>query len=302
MAAAKKKAGGSRSPSQLEQFVRFLLGPGRPLFVVGLAMVALAAGWYAVWQRVGERVLASDSHRITPDKVHMTPPPAWVHADIRREVFRAASFDRPLSLHDDDLTQRIAEAFALHPWVAKVRRVQKRHPAAVEVVLDYRRPVCMVEVHGELLPVDGQGVLLPKDDFSPVEAAEYPRLVGLKAPPVGAVGEPWSDARVIGGAAIADLLGEFWEEMNLAVIVPSEPSVPGVTQDLTFTLVTRLGTRIFWGRPPGVDVPGEIAAADKTARLQEYFQHYGTLEGRGGPQELDVYQLRVGSRTETAPQ
>jgi len=301
MAAAKKKSKATKPPSRFAQAIRFLLGPGQSLFVIVLAVLALGVGWYAVWRKVGDRVLDSESRRVTAEKVHITEPPDWVHADIRREVFRAASLTGPLSLHDDELTERIAAAFALHPWVAKVERVRKRHPASVEVDLVYRQPVCMVEVRGNLLPVDAEGVLLPREDFSPVEAAAYPRLVGVKTPPVGAVGEPWTDARVVGGAAIAEQLGDLWEEMNLAVIVPSEPSMPGVTRDLTFTLVTRLGTRIFWGRPPGDDSPGEIPAADKVARLEEYFQHYGTLEGRDGPQELDVYHLRIGARREAAP-
>jgi len=296
MSSQKKSKKTAKEPGRLSRLVRFLWGPGRPVLVVVVAIAALAVGWYAVWQRVGPGVLASESYRVTPEKFDMTPPPPWIHSDVRAEVFRSASFERSLRLTDDDLTERIAGAFALHPWVARVRRVEKRHPARIVVDLEYRRPVCMVEVLGELLPVDGEAVLLPKEDFSPVEASRYPRLVGVKTPPVGALGERWGDARVIGGAAIADVLADVWEEMNLAVIVPSEPPIPGVAADLTFTLVTRLGTRIFWGRAPGRDGPGEIPAQDKLARLEEYFRRYGTLEGRGGPQELDIYQLRLGAR------
>jgi hypothetical protein len=286
----------AKDPGPLARLARFLWGPGRPVLVVAVAIAALAAGWYAVWQRVGPGVLASEGYRVTPEKVDMTPPPPWICCDVRAEVFRSASFERSLRLTDDELTERIAGAFALHPWVARVRRVEKRHPARIVVDLEYRRPVCMVEVLGELLPVDAEAVLLPKEDFSPVEAARYPRLVGVKSPPVGALGERWGDARVVGGAAIAEVLADVWEEMNLAVIVPSEPPIPGVASDLTFTLVTRLGTRIYWGRAPGRDGPGEIPAQDKLARLEDYFQRYGTLEGNGGPQELDIYQLRLGAR------
>jgi len=293
MAISRAKKRAAKEPGRLARLALFLWGPGRPVLLAGVAIAALAIGWYAVWRRVGPGVLASEDYRVTVEKVDVTPPPDWIHTDIRGEVFRAASFDRSLSLTDDDLTERIAGAFALHPWVARVGRVEKRHPARVVVEVEYRRPVCMVEVLGELLPVDAEAVLLPKEDFSPVEASAYPRLVGVKTPPVGATGERWGDARVIGGAAIADVLGEVWEKMNLAVIVPSEPPIPGVTADLTFTLVTRLGTRIFWGRPPGRDGPGEIPAEEKLARLEEYFKRYGTLEGRDGPQELDIYQLRL---------
>ena len=292
MPAAKKKTPPA-GPPRFAKLIEVIRGPGRPYLLALVALAVLAGGWYVVWQEVRQRVLSSPSYVVGPQNLVITPPPSWIDVDIREEVFRNASLDAPLSIMDDDLVQRIANAFSLHPWVAKVLRVTKQHPARVAVELVYRRPVCMVEVLGELLPVDAEAVLLPKEDFSPVEASAYPRLVGVKTPPVGATGERWGDARVIGGAAIADVLGEVWEKMNLAVIVPSEPPIPGVTADLTFTLVTRLGTRIFWGRPPGRDGPGEIPAEEKLARLEEYFKRYGTLEGRDGPQELDIYQLRL---------
>ena len=56
--------------------------------------------------------------------------PAWIHSDIRGEVFRDPKLGGPLSIMDDDLVDRIKEAFAEHPWVAKVsRRHASIHPA-----------------------------------------------------------------------------------------------------------------------------------------------------------------------------
>ena len=59
--------------------------------------------------------------------------PAWIHTDVKAEVIRNASLDAALSVLDDNLTVNIAQAFALHPWVAKVTRVSKHHPARVKV-------------------------------------------------------------------------------------------------------------------------------------------------------------------------
>ena len=70
-----------------------------------------------------------------------------------------------MSILDDELVQKIQTAFSLHPWVANVTHVTKRHPAHVDVELEYRKPVAMVEVHENgsdgLYPVDTDGVLLP---------------------------------------------------------------------------------------------------------------------------------------------
>jgi hypothetical protein len=273
-------------------------GPAGPFIWAALLVVLLLAGWYLVWLKVGDRVLASSDYVVGPRQVEITPPPQWIHTDIRSEVFRTASLDGPLSIMDDQLTERIHRAFSLNPWVAKVVRVTKHPPARVKVELVYRRPACMVAVPGDLLPVDAHGVLLPygNDDFSAVEKSRYPLLVGVNTAPVGTVGECWGDARVVGGAEIAAALGEVWDELNLQQIVPSAPLATGVAEEPTYTLVTRRGTRILWGRAPGTKVPGELSAADKVARLKKYAGQYGSLEGAGGPQELDIYRLRISAR------
>jgi len=295
-AAKRRKRKSAASPAGLTKLVEILSGPARPLLVIALLGAAAFGVWYFVWNRVHHQVLSSEEYLVTPEKVEITPPPDWIHTDIRAEVFRGACLDRPLSIMDDDLTERIKDAFSLHPWVAKVGQVTKHHPARVKVDLNYRRPVCMVDIAPRLLPVDANGVLLPANDFSPVAASRYPRLLGIDTVPIGPAGESWGDARVVGGAEIADALSDVWKPWRLWQIVAS-PS--GIENESRYALLTRGGTRIEWGLAPGSKVHGELPVADKLARLHEYVRQYGTLEGRGGPQKLDVYKLqpiRVSSR------
>jgi len=289
---ARKKRKTAVLPSPLWHLMGFVKGRGRAAALAGLCIAVFCGLWYAAWRRVGEDVLLGEEYRLTQQDLEITPPPAWIHRDVPAEVFRDASLNSPLSIMDDDLVRRIAEAFSLHPWVAEVRRVSKHYPARVEVELVYRRPVLMVQVPGGLLPVDEVGVLLPSDDFSPLEAVrDYPRLVGVDTVPVGPVGMRWGDARVLEGAEIADTFGPAWHELNLDRIVPSALVEMGHSDEYSYELVTKGGTRILWGRAPGAEIPGEPQAADKVARLVEYQQQNGTLEGPGGPQQLDVRTL-----------
>ena len=179
----------------------------------------------------------------------------------------------------------------MHPWVAKVQRVSKRSPAGVEVELDYRRPVAMIVVAGPmLLPVDGEGVLLPTADFSPQEAQHYPRIAEIKTSALGPVGTRWGDTHVTGGAQIAAALLEDWEALKLHQVVPAARQVDslGVESD-TYELCTREGTRVDWGHPPGAEIANEAKAAKKIERLRSYAaQHGGSLEDPSGPQRLDV--------------
>jgi hypothetical protein len=250
--------------------------------------------WYGVgsWQGVRQHVLSSPEYWVRQENVEITPQPPWVRTDIRGEVFRDSSLDGPLSIMDADLVERIANAFSLHPWISEVRGVTKRYPASIQVDLEYRLPVCMVEGPlNRLFPVDSEGILLPGKDFTPVEVGNYPRLTGIDTVPVGPEGTNWGDARVLGGAEIAAVLGPVWKEFGLERIAPSAADFERPHETI-YELHTNGGTRIVWGRAPGCDMPGEVPAADKVERLKRYFAENGTLEGPTGRQEIDVRSLR----------
>jgi cell division septal protein FtsQ len=156
--------------------VRILLQPQHrgPLLAAAVVGVALAGFLYA-WQRWGEPSLNSPEYAVTHEQIHVTPQPAWIHADVKAEVLRTADATR-LNLRDPRLVEELAAVFALHPWVAEVVRVQKRYPARVDVELKYRRPVAAVEVSSQseagLLFVDAAGVLLPSADFAQGQAKD----------------------------------------------------------------------------------------------------------------------------------
>ena len=267
------------SPSKT---VRWLVGS---FLFLGVA----AAGAYLVWQRVGPLVLSHADYQVDPADIVITPPPSWIRTDLKSDVLASGGLEGPLSLLDAELSERIAAAFSLHPWVLEVVRVEKSHPAHVEVTLRYRKPVCMVEVPGGLYAVDSQGVTLPSNDFSPIEAARYPRLSAIRTAPLGPVGTSWGDARVAGGARIATVLQERWDELRLARIVPSTaPADVATSQQPTFEIFTRGGSRIFWGMAPAKVESNDSGVSRKIARLDAYLSEHGSLDTARGPQEIDL--------------
>ncbi len=297
MPAAKKQ----QSSFPAAHVLSWVFGSGRIVTVLLLIMALFAGGaWYA-WIKLKDRILAAPEYQLGPEQVEVTPQPSWIpQSDVRAEVFRSPTLDGRLSLMDDDLARRIADAFARHPWVAKVGSVTKKY-GGVKVEVVYRKPVCMVQVPGGGVPVDAEAVLLPTEagDFTPTEAARYPKLWGVDRGPIGSAGARWNDARVIGGAEIAAALDEKWEPMRLEHIEPSaadtagsSPSDVGRTAEPIFTLVTRRGSRITWGYAPGANAVGELSAAEKVARLQHYFETKDSLDGpEGKPQQLNIRDL-----------
>lgn len=313
MSAAKKKEPSSSGPMWLGSLFKWLLGAGRPVFVVLVVFGVLCGGGYVAWVKLKPRILNLPEYRVGPEQIEMTPLPPWIHTDIRAEVFRSPTLDGALSLMDDDLTERLAKAFAQHPWVAKVESVVKQFPALVKVSLVYRRPVCMIEVldtsrplNNGLYPVNEEGVVLPSthDDFSPLEAGRYPRFVRIDRMPVVATGGRWVDLRVVGAAQIAAALGPAWERMKLNHIetLPVDPAANAAgkaasdsgrrSQEPFFVLFTQIGSRIVWGYAPGANMLGELPVAEKVARLEKYLADHDTLDDPPGKrQELDVRTL-----------
>ena len=293
MSAAKKTKSVPIVPPWLRQTVALLFGPGRTVTLAVLVVAAFSGGAWAVWRHVEKHVENSRDYLVSVEQITITPQPEWVRSDVRAEAFRTASPpDRPLSSLDDGLAQRIYMAFMLHPWVAKAT-VTKRAGARVNVDIVYRRPVCMVEVANgsavDLLPVDGEGVWLPGEDFSQKQKESYPCLAGIDHRPIQPVGHPWGDARVVDGAAIAAALLPVWQQLKLYRIQAAAQAASPGDRGPTYELYTRAGTRIVWGSASGSAAVGRaIDAEEKVARLLQYAAAHGSLDA--GP-SLDVRRI-----------
>ncbi len=265
------------------------------MLLIGLAVVGIGVwGGHALWQQIRGEVATSDDYRLSADEIEITPPPPWVRGDVRAEALRSAGLDGSTSILDDDLVQKIQTAFSLHPWVASVEQVSKQHPAHVDVALLYRRPVAMVEVHENgsdgLYPVDVDGVLLPSNDFSPLEARSYPRLAGVESSPMGTVGSRWGDPVVSGGARIAVALSPHWTEWKLWSIHWLKPGAKSdASAPANFELVTGSGQAIHWGAAPTSETPSEPTADQKVAELKTFFDQHASLDDPAAKQ-LDLAQ------------
>jgi len=270
----------------------------RAVIASGLVFATFCYGGFVLWNRLDSDVLARAEYTVDVHQIQITPPPAWIRADIKSEALRDGSLDSPLSLLDDTLAERLAKAFALHPWVARVERVAKHYPARVTVDLAYRKPAAMVEVPGGLFPVDEEGMLLPSADFSPVEARKYPRLAGIDSEPAGPIGTLWGDRAVTDGAKIAIALASVWDDLGLHSIRrrTTSSSIAGM-QQTHYELRTKNGTAIPWGNAPGSEASSEAHLSEKLARLKKYLADHGALDAAARRDDLD---LRVPKQTRTA--
>jgi len=284
-----------------------------PLVVVGLVATFFVGGSVFAWQKYGSKILQDSRFRVSSENIEITPVPEWIRTNVKDEVVRDGTLEN-LSIHDPLLVERVAAAFAVHSWVAEVRRVQKQtgklshlddgeQTVKLIVELVYRRPIAMVEVMTNdkrgLVPVDVHGIILPTVDFSPSETRNYLRLTVPNVQPYGFVGTEWGDQRVHQAAQIADTWGENWQDLKLyRIVVLSASPVELRNDDYEFELQTKKGSKVLWGSSPGRENPGEASASEKIAQLVQYVKERGELDNTGIPGRID---LRAGSPPPYSP-
>jgi hypothetical protein len=223
--------------------------------------------------------------------------PQSVPDDLVQQVIDLAGLPEELSLLDDGVTAKVADAFQLHPWVAEVLAVTKSAPARLTVDLRFRRPAAMVEVQQGVYPVDADGHLLPPADFSVADTKRFPLVRNVQTTPLGPAGANWGDVNVSAAARLAEALLPHWRELNLSAIhVPRQTTATVIGDDLQFELLTNSGSRILWGRMPGTDHPGELTAEQKISRLNKYLSDFGGFDQPHGPYEIDIRHWREISR------
>jgi hypothetical protein len=201
---------------------------------------------------------------------------------------------------DRELVLQVKQAFGVQPWVRRVMLVNKRFPSSVEVELEYRRPLAMVEVpagtfptcdYEGLLPVDDEGYLLPVE-IGEQEAQQFPKIGGIDSSPVGPPGNAWGDPRVVEASEIVGLLEGIWQSLALhKVQVPPRRTPLDAPAADGYVLITRGGRHYTWGSAPGKEGPGEARADEKAAGLKAFVERHGSLDAWEDQQTNHVSQL-----------
>ncbi len=273
----------------------------RRVWVAGAATLAgFALLFWAVAHSLRERMLHAPRFRVQAENIVLEPsPPPWIRRSVVQEVIDHTRWEEPLSVLDAQLAKKLYEAFSLHPWIARVERVVLLAGPRVQVQVRYRKPVLMVEVPGGLFAVDEQGVLLPSEDFTPEQAARFPRLGGVRSQPSGPPGTPWGDPAVQQAARVASQLADVWNAWGLYRLLPRRPPAAGEKNrpaPLWFEIHTRHGTRIVWGPARGGSkVP---SARQRKALLEQLVRQLGTLDD---PQQPRLIDLLAAPRGRIAP-
>lgn len=245
---------------------------------------------YHLWSRHGDRVVAQDRYRLNPERLKVTPQPEWIRGSVLENAVTHGRLNQA-NLLDKTLVLQVKQAFGVQPWVKRVTRINKQFPSTVEVDLEYRRPVAMVEVpagmfpphnYAGIVPIDEEGYLLPTDQWKEQtqgEAQQFPKIAGVDTSPAGPPGNPWGDARVADAARIVLLLEPLWKALDLyqVEVPPRTASADGDTPE-DYVLITQKRRRFNWQSPPGKERSGEHSAREKIDALRQIIENRGTLD------------------------
>ena len=113
--------------------------------------------------RVDERVRGLDDFRVALDRAWFQSAPAWLPESERAALKDAARGEGTVALRGDGVPEAIAARLEADPRVRRVVACRRRHPDAVEVLLELRRPVALAETGGRSVAVDRDGRALPGD-------------------------------------------------------------------------------------------------------------------------------------------
>ncbi len=297
-----------RALSRLERLRQAGAVLARPWAIATAAAICLLPVVWGGFSRLSTELNQVESFRIDWASIEVSELPDWVPPTLREQVAAAAGIEGDLSILDDGLAVKIAEAYAAHPWVKSVNRVQVGPLTRVRIDVTFRRPCALVRTTAGLYPIDETGVVLPPADFAVTDEQRFPIIEHRHSLPQGPAGTHWGDLAVLAAARLADFLAPagdlslVWAPLQLTEIVIPQPAGDATGADqIPLEIRTRGGSVIEWGLAPGVDSPREPTATAKLERLQKYHSDYGSFEAPHGPYRFDIRRWQTLGREPLTP-
>jgi hypothetical protein len=225
--------------------------------------------------RVNERVRDLDDFRIDLGTTWLARAPAWLPDSERTAFAASAASEGTVPFHQEGAPETIAARLESDPRVARVLGSRRRHPDAVEVIVELRRPVALVEAGGRTAAVDREGILLPGN------YAKYPlpRIRGAGGD-LPATGKPCARAVLEGASVAAALPPDLVFPLGLTIV-----DVSGVEKGTAILLQKRTAKgeaplSVEWGRAPASpEAALDPTAESKVAHLRLAARRFPGLKG-----------------------
>lgn len=263
-----------------------------------LVLLAFAGVGWSIWSALRADLLSSREYRLEASRFYLPEPLPWIPMSLVQDVLLESKLEQQKTVLDHQLPEKLAAAFLANSWVKQVYKVQIFYPGEVWVDLEYRSPICLVEIPGGdgFHPVDAEGVLLPNDYFTEgteeeiaAKIDQFLFITNVPTSPIGSFGDTWGEKSVEGAIQIAALLGneaKSWG-INSIRIVSAKKSGESLDrlwstpEKTTYQLVADNGRNYEWGTfefESDSSLLPSLNEEAKKEKLRKLIQQHGSLE------------------------
>jgi hypothetical protein len=201
-----------------------------------------------IWSltRIGLRGLAKDPRfDARPEALHAEGP-AWGGPELLNPVLDRLEVLGRINLFDPRFDQRIRGALLELPCVASVDAVRRIWPARYGVDVTLRRPVAVVLIGNQRVPVTADGVALPTAPYAYASRGLL-EIRGVAGEPPRA-GQVWRSAELASGLETVAQLSPHLDELAPLQLACVDVAGAGTARTGVY-LYGGEGITIRWGRP-----------------------------------------------------
>lgn len=260
--------------------IRYLLLHPAIWFLAMTCLVVLSS--IRLWEQHRDRIVDRDHDSLTAESVRINLPPKIYSTDLLAEL-QARVFNKA-SLSDRELVPLTAEYLGSVPWIKQINRIEKSS-AGLEIDLNYRIPVALIEVASQIAAVaDAEGTVFDTSLLVSIDNIDkQTELLRISMPQVMLTNSTVqqtrpTDQRVEHACRLCEFLLPILTELELYRVVTYDlPNQKPDSRPPQLELWTRNGTRVVWGSSPGHERPHESSHELKLAALREFISTNGSL-------------------------
>lgn len=224
-------------------------------------------------------LMTDDSYTIDLSSLHVADRPDWAGDGLVSEFKTSGPLTGKMSIFDPELTKHVTEHYATNPWVAKVISVQKEFPNTLRVKVEMRKPLLAIEMKGQYVLVDKEGVRIPGTYVQvPKFSFTVARILGVKSAPPEA-GKKWADAGIEAGIGVAEALVDNRVDRMMTIGAIDVSRVGRGGRDSEILIHAEDSVPIEWGRSPATKEYGELTVDDKVRNLKGVLMSQPHLKG-----------------------
>lgn len=235
---------------------------------------------FAIWgiKRIWCSLTDLNIFKVSPSTFSFYSP-SWVNDRFSDDIKHVATLNEQYGMYENNLTQKIADAYGGIVVVKKVDSIKRVFPNKLNIKLVLRKPVAVVKNGSNVYLVDDECVLLPKEYYK-LQNVEYesPCIQSNKLTRLPLYGSKWNDKGIEAGIELVKFLraNNIHNLFKVVAVDVSNVCKRRFTGKSDIVLWTENNTQIRWGCSSLCNEPNELSDEEKLQNLLSIARIEGT--------------------------